>query len=344
MFSPGARILLFFLKLAVSIALVGWIIRDVDFSEVARVLQGSSVPVLVFAFGLYFIGYLLTAIRWRLLISIHGVRPPLLVLVQSFMVGIFFNNFLPSTIGGDVSRMYDVWRIAKDKSSAVSVVLVDRFLGVMALILWATVALLVSPEIRSLSTVYIPVLAVLGAAVAVAMFIFGRPRPLVAGLMSGLRHLASRAPSFAGRPIAKILNAFGPYYSHNAILIKALLVSLLLQLNVIIHFWLVTVALGIDVSFLAVCVIIPCVLMITMLPISINAIGVREVSFVYFMGLFGVSDENALVFAWVAFTFVIAQGLLGGIVFALRHAPPDLSQQGQPARNIPGPIISRHRR
>ena len=117
-------------------ALVAWIVQDVDFSEIGGVLQQSNVTLLVFAFGLYFLGYFLTAVRWRLLISIHRVQPPLLVLVQSFMVGIFFNNFLPSTIGGDVSRMYDVWRIAKDKSSAVSVVLVDRFLGVTALILW----------------------------------------------------------------------------------------------------------------------------------------------------------------------------------------------------------------
>jgi uncharacterized protein (TIRG00374 family) len=327
--SQGGRVLLFAVKLAVSVALVAWIIQGVDFSEIGRVLQRSNVSLLVFAFGLYFLGYFLTAVRWRLLISIHGVRPPLLVLVQSFMVGIFFNNFLPSTIGGDVSRMYDVWRIAKDKSSAVSVVLVDRFLGVTALILWATVALLVSPEIRSQSTVTIPVLVVLALAVALVMLIFGRPRAMVAGLMSAMRRLAARAPSFAGKPIGKILNAFGPYYSHNRVLVKALLISLLLQLNVIIHFWLVAVALEIDLSLFAMCVIIPCILMITMLPISINAIGVREVSFVYFMGLFGVSDENALVFAWIAFTFVIVQGFLGGVVFALRRAPPDLSEKDQ---------------
>ena len=58
--------------------------------------------------------------------------------------------------------MYDVWRIARDKAGAVSVVLVDRFLGVMALIIWATVAVLVSAEIRSQSALYVPILVVLG--------------------------------------------------------------------------------------------------------------------------------------------------------------------------------------
>ena len=104
------------------------------------------------------------------------------------------------------------------------------------------------------------------------------------------------------------------------------MVSLLLQLNVIFHFWLIGQAMHLDVSFFAMCVIIPCALMIMMLPISVNAIGVREVTFIYFLSFFGVSAENALVFAWIAFTFVLFQGLLGGIVFAFRRTPPDLSQ------------------
>ena len=320
-----SKVVLFTIKLLVSVGLISWIIRDVDFAEVLQVLQDSNTTLLAVSFLLFFLGYLLSALRWRMLISIHGVRPPISVLVQSFMVGIFFNNFLPSTIGGDVSRMYDVWRIARDKSSAVSVVLVDRFMGVLALILWAMSAVVLSAEIRALASIYMPILTVFAVAVVAAMLIFGRPRRIIGPLMSWLRGLAEKLPGFASRPIEKVLNAFGPYYSHNLVLIKSLGMSLLLQLNVIFHFWLVAQALNLDLPFHAMCVIIPCVLMITMIPISINAIGVREVTFVYFMGLFGVNSENALVFAWIAFTFVLLQGLLGGIVFALRRAPPDLS-------------------
>lgn len=329
--SNAPRVWLFFLKLAVSIGLVSWIIKDVDFAEVVHVLRRTDITLLVFAFCLFFLGYFLTAIRWRLLMSIHGVRPPLMVLVQSFMVGLFFNNFLPSTIGGDVSRMYDVWRIAKDKTSAVSVVLVDRFMGVLALILWATLAVMISPEIRSLPEIYAPILVVLCAAIGLAAFIFGRPRALMTKFTDRLGSLVAGSKPYVEKPVTKVLRAFGPYYDHNPVLLKALMVSLLLQLNVIFHFWLIGQAMDLDVPFFAMCVIIPCALMIMMLPISVNAIGVREVTFVYFLSFFGVSDERAVVFAWIAFTFVLFQGLLGGIVFALRRAPPDLSQQGRPA-------------
>lgn len=325
---PAPRIGLFLLKLTISIGLVGWIIQDIDFSGVGEVFRGADVNLLVLAFSLFFVGYLLTAVRWRFLMSIHGVRPPLLVLVQSFMVGIFFNNILPSTIGGDLSRMYDAWRIARDKSMAVSVVLVDRFLGVLALILWAALAVLISQEIRALPAVYIPVIVVFALAIVLVALLFGRPRAGVDRAIGWLRKTLERGPAYIDRPATKMLDSVDPYYQHNQVLLKALSVSLALQFNVIVHFWLIARALDIEISITAMCVIIPCSLMIMMLPISVNAIGVREVTFVYFMSLFGISDEGALVFAWIAFVFVLCQGLLGGLVFALRRKPPDLSGNG----------------
>lgn len=322
---------IFALKLLVSTSLVIWIVKDVDFNAVVEVLQQASIPILCLAFLLFLLGYILTAIRWRFLMSIHGVDPPLSVLVQSFMVGIFFNNLLPSTIGGDISRMYDVWRIVKDRVSAVSVILVDRFFGILALILWASLAVVVTPEIRTISVVVGPVLMILALALVVAAMIFGRPRRVALPLIERLRYFCARGPGYLEGPVGKFLNAFGPYYKHNRVLLKALGVSLILQANVIFHFWLVAWALHIEISIFAMCAIIPCALIIMLLPISVNAIGVREVTFVYFLGFFGVSNENAVVFAWIAFLFVIAQGLLGGVVFALRRSPPDLSQHPQTA-------------
>ncbi len=322
---------LFLLKLSVSVVLVVWIIQDVDFTEVGDVLLQTNLTLLFLAFCLFFLGYVLTAIRWRLLMSIHAVKPPLIVLVQSFMVGIFFNNLLPSTIGGDLSRMYDVWRIAKDKTSAVSIVLVDRFLGILALILWASLALALSSRIRSVDEITIPVVLVLCAALLLAAFVSGRPRRLITIILHRLKLLVGYGPAFLRRLYGKVVGAFGPYFAHNQVLFKALLVSLLLQLNVIFHFWLIGQAMGIGLSFFAMCVIIPCALMIMMLPISVNAIGVREVTFVYFMSFFAVSDAKALAFAWIALTFVLFQGLLGGIVFALRRDPPDLSRPAAPS-------------
>jgi uncharacterized membrane protein YbhN (UPF0104 family) len=93
---------------------------------------------------------------------------------------------------------------------------------------------------------------------------------------------------------------------------------LLLQLNVILHFIIIAQAMGMDVPIVAMFVIIPVATVVMMLPVSINGIGLREAVFVMFFGLFGITSDQSIAFAWIAYGFVLAQGLLGGLVFAGR--------------------------
>ena len=137
------------LKIFLSVGLILWITHNVSLEQVWLVIADAHVTLLFFAFSLFFVGYFITAFRWRMLIRAQGGDAPILYLVRSFMVAIFFNNFLPSTIGGDAVRMYDSWRLGNTTSGAVSVVLVDRFLGVLALLLIALLALLVDPHIST---------------------------------------------------------------------------------------------------------------------------------------------------------------------------------------------------
>ncbi len=98
---------LFLFKLVVSGGLIYWILRNSDLQEVVNSLISADRLLLSVAFLLLFVGYFLTAFRWRTLIRAQESDAPVLQLVKSFMVALFFNNFLPSTFGGDVVRMYD---------------------------------------------------------------------------------------------------------------------------------------------------------------------------------------------------------------------------------------------
>jgi hypothetical protein len=64
--------------------------------------------------------------------------------------------------------------------------------------------------------------------------------------------------------------------------------------------------------------IIPLVTLLMMLPVSINAIGIRENAFIFFFATFGIFSPEAVAFAWIAYGLVLVQGVLGGIVYALR--------------------------
>ncbi|MDE0976593.1 MAG: lysylphosphatidylglycerol synthase transmembrane domain-containing protein, partial [Arenicellales bacterium] len=129
------------LKLLLSGGLILWITRDVALDSVFAVIESANLALLGLAFSLFFVGYIISAFRWRTLMRAQGGNAPILYLIRSFMVAHFFNNFLPSTVGGDVVRMYDSWRVGGSKSDAVAVVLVDRFLGVLVLLCFALIAL-----------------------------------------------------------------------------------------------------------------------------------------------------------------------------------------------------------
>jgi uncharacterized membrane protein YbhN (UPF0104 family) len=105
-------------------------------------------------------------------------------------------------------------------------------------------------------------------------------------------------------------------------MLAALLWSGLLQCVVITHYYIVGLALGLTIPWQAYVLIVPLALAITMLPISINGVGVREGAFAYLLGVYGVELPVSIAFALVIYALMLGQGLLGGLVFALLRARP----------------------
>jgi len=307
------RALVLPLKLAVSAGLIYVILRGVALEAVWRALGRADPWLLALAFAMFFLGYGITAWRWRILLAAQGVQAPLGYLVRSFMVAIFFNNFLPSTIGGDAVRVYDSWRAGGGKARAVAVVFTDRLFGMSALLLLAALALWwAPPAVAGLAGLRgFLALALLGVGGLLVAFFRGLGLPW---LERWRRH-----PGPAGRVLDRLAEAVAAFRGRRDVVAKALGLSLLLQANVILHYLLIGWALHLPVPWPAYFLIVPIAILTMMLPVSINGIGVREGVFVFLLGLYGVARPEALALAWIAFGFVLAQGVLGGVVYALRR-------------------------
>src|SRR5436305_8844190 len=155
------------LRLAVSAALIAWILARTPFREVGAACRAADLRFVVAALALNLFDTFASVRRWRLLTRAQGGQATFPFFLRSYMVGIFFNNFLPSTIGGDTVRAADTARTGVGRAKAVAIVFVDRFVGLLALMLFAVLGVLASGRLTAL----VPSLFawVAGGAVALAL-------------------------------------------------------------------------------------------------------------------------------------------------------------------------------
>jgi|GEM_PF-58587 len=310
----GRKRLFTLLKIAISVTLIYFLLRDTSVSEVLAAMQGANIPLLLLAFSLHLVGFTISAYRWRGLMRAQDMDASIPYLIQSYVVSMFFNNFLPSTIGGDAIRAYDSWRLGQKRTDSVAVVFVDRFLGLLVLMLFALIAVLFPSAITdSAPGLYLWVFVGTAGIILISWMMFV-PSQLLPSILNKLP-----MPGKMREKLQAILRAFLAFQGKTGVLIRALMWSVLLQANVVLHYYLISEALGLGIPPISFFLIVPLATFVMMLPISINGIGVRESTFVFFFGAFAVSSAAAIAFSWIVYGMVVIQGLLGGIVYTLRR-------------------------
>jgi uncharacterized protein (TIRG00374 family) len=305
------------LRFGVSALLIGLVLSRTDLASVGAALAGVSAGLLAAAFASYFVGYLFSVARWRTLLAAHAAPPGFGYLYGSFMVGMFFNQLLPTTVGGDIARYH--YTSAGGRGAALSAVVLDRVFGGVSLIIFAGVGLsIVGPEtpLPGALVAAIAMTLVVGLLVITAAFM------LQQSWSDRLRRWSQRCPARLAALLERLLAAFAAFRGRHDVMLAALLWSALLQCVVITHYYIVGLALGLTIPWQAYVLIVPLALAITMLPISINGVGVREGAFAYLLGVYGVDLHVSIAFAFMIYALMLGQGLLGGLVFALLRARP----------------------
>ena len=303
------------IKAVVSSALIYYILSKTDLTEIWLSVKSANPWLLLLSFSLHAVGYYASAYRWRILALAQNMDLPVSYLVESYAVAMFFNNILPTTIGGDAVRAYDSWRKGFPKLKSIATVGVERFIGMFALVVFAIVAVALTSEInRRVPLLWLWVIVCFVLMWLVLQGIF---------LQQGKARILNKIFEIPGfslfrKFVKKFSDAFVNLRGKNKALVYSLALSLLLQINVIFHYYLISEALGLGVSFMKFWIIIPIALFVQMIPLSINGIGIRENLYVFFLGLYGVSTASAIAFSWVAYAMILALGIFGGILYIFR--------------------------
>jgi len=301
-------------KIVVSTGLLAWILSRAGLADITLAVASAAVPMLLAAYALDVVGLAIAVARWRLLLRTQAPPPPWRFLLQSYLVAVFFNNLLPSTVGGDASRAYDCYRASGGSHQAVSSVVVDRLLGLLVLMLFALIGL----PFATGFTEHLPTLAtwlqfgLVGLLAVVGLIFLGRASFRLHAL---LPHLPPRLV----QAIAPVWSAFGSYGGQWRTLLNAFALSVLLQANVVLFFILVAWALRLEVPAQSFFLIVPLATFVTMLPVSINGIGLRENALAAMLAWYGVAVADAVALAWLVYLGSLMFGLAGAIVYALRR-------------------------
>lgn len=302
-------------RFVISAALITFLLRNTEFAAIFASMKSASIGWLTVALILLLVGKFLTAYRWQILLRANEINIPLLKLIASLYVGQFFNSFLPSTIGGDTVRAYDTAVYSKQTTDSVTSLFIDRLIGLFALVFLAFPALLIGyatqEDVQSFT--WLIVLAGMGC-VAIFVVIFNaRLAAFIAGLLEriGLGKIAAK--------VTRIHQSFAEFKNQRRVLLNAFFISILLQINVVLFYYAVAVSLDLGLSPVYFFIIIPIILIILLVPFSINGIGIRESAYIFFLTPLGVPSEATIALSWLAFGLMLTQGLLGGVIFALRN-------------------------
>ena len=305
------------IKILVSASLILYLVSKTDLAEIWRSARSANMALIWLSFLLHGIGYFSSSYRWRLLLQAQGFEVPVGYLVRSYAVAMFFNNLLPSTIGGDGYRAYDTSKRDIPKLKALAIVVVERFLGLFALMAFALVALALATELTTeIENLWIWSLLAFSAMLAAVWLIFFH-----SGKVPWLRRILDLpAMSLLNQQVMKVTESFAPFRGQTRVLGWAMLLSLLLQFNVICHYYLISEALGLSIPLAKFLVIIPLSIFVQMVPISINGIGIRESFYVFFLTrIYGAPMAASLAFSWIAYGMILLLGILGGAIYAFRR-------------------------
>jgi hypothetical protein len=313
------------IKVAITAALYVAVFYTTDLAKIWARLQTVHPAWVALGVLAYAGGQWLSAWRWWLLLRPVQLGVPYLRMVAFYFIGMFFNIFLPTIVGGDAVKAILLARETGAPARSTMSVFMERNVGLFALLTIATAAAFVAPpvDVRGFNLLQLT-LIVFAAFVIANVVLANRPAYRLVDYLVALTPLA-RIRSRA----ASLYEALVPYREARwrGLIAAATAQSFLFQVVVILVVFLNANALGLSVPLAALAVFVPLISLAGMLPVSVNGLGLREALYLLLFGRVGVPADAAVSMALLYFAVTLVASLPGGVVYALQRGPRSLSRR-----------------
>jgi len=306
-----------YLRFIITLCLLGLVFYLADlFSPEGRKLlidtvKNADLRVLVAAVLIGVVINMVSTLKWYLLTRAQNLEAGYWRMFAYYLIGQFYNMFLPTSVGGDLVRSYELGKYSGRQADALASVFVERYTGVITLLLVAAVAVLTQLARFNQSFIIVTlVIFALGLSLIAWLVIDDRPylwcKDIIQSRITASEMIFSK--------LDKLQNSIAVYKGQPSTLIIAFGNSLVFYFFAVVNVYITALVFTTEISFLDVLIATPIIMLIMNLPISIGNIGLMEVAYVSILELMGYGAELGLAIMLLMRFKSVFDAALGGIV------------------------------
>jgi len=277
------RRVLMLIQGSVSILLLWYLLSKVDFANSLNGIRNAEPWLLLAGLAQLAIQPFISGLRWKLILRALGRKLPFGTAVRFVWIGAFFSQALPGAVGGDVVRIWLYWKSGAGHRFAINSVAIDRIIMVLSLLMLVTA---VQPGLTARNP------SPMAAWLPMLMFAMAVCGTTLLMLSDRLVTRFDRWPAI--RAIAYIAADLRATLLNPVTCIAITAISVIAYLNMAVTVWLIALALGLPVTLMDCCILIPVVLLASIIPISVGGWGIREGAMVVLLAGIGVAAADAL--------------------------------------------------
>lgn len=301
------------LRFVVSFGLMGiilYLFRE-QLPMVFQYLKAVQPLYFLMAVAVFFVGIIAISFRLRFVVQVHGTKLSVAAAYYVNLIALFFNNVLPSSVGGEMMKAYYLYRGSEGSVSVFSAVVVDRLFGLIAMLLISISTIFFFDSAQGSHKIMGSIVMLAAATITLGIFIFNKR------IVDTLCQIhIPLLPAIFIEKIREIYRAMYEYREHKGIFGNCMALTVAGQIAFIIVNYLLARSLGIEIPLAFFFFFVPILLLMGVAP-SVNGIGVREATFLFYLTEF-TTPEKALALSLLTTFFMILVGMIAGIVYAFK--------------------------
>ncbi|HAF07968.1 TPA: hypothetical protein DCG82_06150 [candidate division WOR-3] len=302
------KILFQILRILITVLILFLIFRNIDTTQLFKILKNSNIFLLFLSVITIGIVCFIISLRWQLVLKLYNFNVSIWRAFRIYNIAFFFNNFLPSTIGMDFIRGAYIVSDEKRIADVISSIIIERWIGLLGIIVYISITPLIFFKYGVTKYfLYVSIIGILASVIFITVIISDKVFNFFIFLFSKIKILK------IGEKINSLMNSLRIIKHRKSDLVYNLFLSIMIQVVFVVTNHLIVISQGLSVKLIDEIIYVPFISIISMIPITINGLGLREWAYINFFKL--TTKEEIVSLSLTFFLVSVLYSIVGGFLF-----------------------------